>query len=61
MRHKDNPVSYPLPHIVISLRFMPMGGVTVFHKERLYYGVELVGNRREIVYKTLDIRRKDLY
>jgi hypothetical protein len=40
---------------------MPMGGVAVFDKERLYYRVELVGNRREIVYKTLDIRRKDLY
>jgi hypothetical protein len=55
VRYKDNPVSCPPPRIVISLRFVPVGGVTVFHKERLYYGVELVGNYREIVYKTLDI------
>jgi hypothetical protein len=54
-------MSCPPPRIAISLRFMPMGGVAVFDKERLYYRVELVGNRREIVYKTLDIRRKDLY
>jgi hypothetical protein len=60
VRHKDNPISYPPPCIVISHRFVAVGGVTVFYKERFYSRVKLVGNCHEIVYKALNVRRKDL-
>ena len=60
MRYKDNPVSYPLSRIAIPYRFVAVGRVTVFYKERFYSGDELVGNCRKVVYKTLDVRCKDL-
>ena len=49
-----------IPCIVIPRRFVAVSGVTVLHKERFYCGVDLVGNRRKVIYKTLDIRFKDL-
>jgi hypothetical protein len=55
VRYKDNPISYPLPRIAISHRFVPVGGVAVFYKERFYYRVELIGNCRKVIDKTLDI------
>jgi hypothetical protein len=60
VRYKDNPMSCPLPRTVISHRFVLVGGVAVFYKERFYYKVELVGNCRKVINKTLDIRFKDL-
>jgi hypothetical protein len=53
-------MSCPPPRTAISHRFVLVGGVAVFYKERFHYGVELVGNRRKIIDKTLDIRFKDL-
>jgi len=61
VRYKNDPMCRTIPYIVIPRRFVAVSGVTVLYKERFYYGVKLVGNRRKVIYKTLDIRFKDLY
>lgn len=60
MRHTNNTVGYRPPRTAIPYRFVAVGRVAVFHKQRLHCGVQLVDCLREIVYKTLDVRFKDL-